>query len=270
MTKNAMLMVDDSGSMHALVRTCLEPEPLVIHSAYDGHSAVSAAVEVGPRLVLLDVDIPGPDGFEVCRRLKADPKTTGAAVMFLTSDTCPLNKSKGMGLGAVDYITKPFQPDKLRARVRFALRTHHRQEKSSLIDGLTGLWNESSLVENLPGHLSSAGRSGNPLACLTVELTPLGRPDEHFGDVAGEELLRAVADIFLNQCRGSEDTVFYRGERRFAALLCGTDRAGAQRVARARSGGRSIGNCGEMATPRQSCDAASDTPTRKLKAEFLC
>lgn len=230
MTKNSMLIVDDSGYLHTLVRTCLEPEPLIIHSVYNGDSALPAAVDLGPRVVLLDVSIPGPDGFEVCRRLKADPQTKNAAVLFLSGDRSPETKSKGLELGAVDYITKPFEPDKLRARVRLALRAQHRQERSALVDHLTGLWNDSYLGEHLAAQLSYAGQSGTRLACITVEIDPLARPDEHFDDVAGEEIVRAVADICERQCRGSADTIYYCGGRKFTAILAGTDRAGAQRV----------------------------------------
>jgi diguanylate cyclase (GGDEF)-like protein len=230
MTKSAMLIVDDSGHLHTLVRSCLEPEPLEIHSAYDGHSAMAAAVEWGPRIVLLDVDIPGPDGFEVCRRLKADPQTTGAAVMFLSADASAQNRSKGLDLGAIDYITKPFEPDKLRARVRTAVRSQHRQQRSGLVDTLTGLWNESYLGEHLAAQLSWAGRSGNLLTCIMAEVEPVGRADERYDDVAGEEILRAVADILISQCRGSDDNVYYCGDGRFAAVLAGTNRVGAESV----------------------------------------
>ncbi|MBC8107160.1 MAG: response regulator [Anaerolineae bacterium] len=226
-----MLIADDSGCLHTLVRTCLEPEPLTIHSAYDGDSAISAAAEIAPMLVLLDVDMPGPDGFEVCRRLKADPQTSDAAVMFLTADASSQNKSRGLDLGAIDYITKPFDPEKLRARVRLAMRTQHWQQRSILVDRLTGLWNQSSMGEQLAAQIAWAGRSGSPIACITADVEALARPDEYFGDVAGEEILRAVADIFQHQCRGCEDTVYYCGARTFAAVLFGTDRTGAQRVA---------------------------------------
>ena len=232
MTKSDLLIVDDSGCMHTLVRTCLEPDPFVIHSVYDGHAALSAAAELEPRLVLLDVGIPGPDGFEVCRRLKADPRTTNAAVMFLTADTSLHDKLKGLRMGAVDYITKPFTPEKLRARVRLAIRVQHRQERSVMIDCLTGLWNQIHLGEHLAAQLSWAARSGSPLACLTADVDPLARPDEHYGDVAGEEIVRVIANIFQSQCRGSDDTVYYCGDWRFAAILAGTNSAGAERVAK--------------------------------------
>jgi diguanylate cyclase (GGDEF)-like protein len=228
---NNMLIVDDSGHLHTLIRKCLEPELLSIHSAYDGASAMSAAVKCDPRLVLLDVNIPGIDGFEVCQRLKADPHTAGAAVMFMTADTSSDRKAKGLELGAIDYLIKPFKPETFRARVRLALRTLHRQEGSDLIDRLTGLWNESYLGADLPAQLSWASRSGSSLACITVKVDPITRADEHYEDVAGEEILRTVADIFQRQCRGCEDTVYYCGGRTFAALLARTNSAGAERVA---------------------------------------
>jgi diguanylate cyclase (GGDEF)-like protein len=226
-----VLMVDDSNPIHALVRLHLEPHALELHSAFSGESGLSMAASVHPSLILLDVNMPQIDGFEVCRRLKANPQTTDSAVLFLTGDTAPYNMSKGLSLGAVDYMIKPLEPAVLRTRVQQALRLQHRKMRSPLIDTLTGLWNESCLKEQLAAHVTWAGREGQPVACIMVNVDTIKQPGESFDDVAGEAILCAVADIFLQQCRGSDDTVYCCGENTFAAVLSQTSRAGAERMA---------------------------------------
>src|SRR3954451_4025140 len=118
-----VLIIDDSEMIHGLVRARLKDEPVELLFAADGVRGLQMAAEHAPDLVLLDVDMPEPDGFEVCRRLKADPATRETPVIFLTGASSTEQKLQGLELGAVDYITKPFDPAELRARVRASLRT---------------------------------------------------------------------------------------------------------------------------------------------------
>src|SRR3954465_5798510 len=120
-----VLIIDDSDSIHALVRARLKDEPVELLNAADGTAGLELARAKMPDLILLDVDMPDPDGFEVCRRLKADAETRDVPVIFLTGASSTERKRQGLELGAVDYITKPFDPAELRARVRASLRTKH-------------------------------------------------------------------------------------------------------------------------------------------------
>ena len=114
--KSSMLIVDDSPYLHKLIRTYLEGESLEIHSVYEGAEAISAVAEIRPNLILLDVDMPIIDRFEVCRRLKANPATEVFPIIFLTAEVSPGTQIKGLDLGAIDYMTKRFKPDELRSR----------------------------------------------------------------------------------------------------------------------------------------------------------
>ena len=80
--KNSILIVDDSPNLHKLIRAYLEEEPIAIHSAYNGSDGITAAGKIRPGLILLDLDMPVLDGFEVCRRLKANPTTRLASHYF--------------------------------------------------------------------------------------------------------------------------------------------------------------------------------------------
>ena len=118
-----VLIIDDAASVHALIRARLTDEPYAIHSAYNTEQGETMLRDFGADLILLDIDLPGEDGLEFCRRLKENPATARVPVMFLTAADATEQKVQGLELGAVDYMTKPFEPAELRARVRASLRT---------------------------------------------------------------------------------------------------------------------------------------------------
>ncbi len=117
-----VLIVDDAVPLHKLISNHLAEESLELHSAFDGETALAMVYSVKPDLVLLDVDLPGINGFEVCRQLKEEKETCGIPVVFLTAAASSEAKVCGFELQATDYITKPFDPSELRVRVRAALR----------------------------------------------------------------------------------------------------------------------------------------------------
>ena len=122
---STVLMIDDSPALHDVLRTCFAKEPLTLHFAPDAAAGLALARQLQPDLILLDVGIPGEDGFEVCKKLKADATTKDIQVIFLTAASSTADKLRGLEIGAIDYITKPFDLAELGARVRSALRTKH-------------------------------------------------------------------------------------------------------------------------------------------------
>jgi diguanylate cyclase (GGDEF)-like protein len=118
-----LLIIDDSPFIHSLVRARLGAEPVKIQSAESGARGIELARAAPPDLILLDVDMPELDGFEVCARLKADAATKNVPIVFLTAASTPEQKLRGLELGATDYIAKPFDPAELKARVRACLRS---------------------------------------------------------------------------------------------------------------------------------------------------
>jgi two-component system cell cycle response regulator len=228
--KSSILIVDDSPNLHKLIRTYLEGEPLSIHSAFDGPAGISAAVHLQPDLILLDVDMPVLDGFEVCRRLKADPATQMLPVIFLTADTSPSNQIKGLDLGAGDYMTKRFKPEELKARIHAALRTKPSMDDAAMVDRQTKLWNRNYLNLHLPAHLSLARRTSRPLTCIMGDIDKLGGINRNHGDPVGDDVLHSVAHILASHGR-TEDMVCHLCNGKFAMLLPGTDRAGGGQLA---------------------------------------
>ncbi|MFP4436699.1 MAG: winged helix-turn-helix domain-containing protein [Chloroflexaceae bacterium] len=119
MESATILVVDDEEPIVDLVASYLIAEGFVVHRAYDGLSALALARSVRPDLVVLDVMLPGIDGVEVCRRLHQD---TTVYVLMLTARTEEVDKLIGLSVGADDYLTKPFSPRELVARVKAILR----------------------------------------------------------------------------------------------------------------------------------------------------
>lgn len=121
----AVLIVDDNPTNLEVLSESLIHEGFEVAVAIDGESALEQVAYYHPKLILLDVMMPGMDGFEVCRRLKKNPKTQSIPVIFMTALSDSENKVQGLSIGAVDYITKPFQHEEVLARVRVHLRLQH-------------------------------------------------------------------------------------------------------------------------------------------------
>ena len=111
-----LLVDDDATNLDALSHT-LDGHGYRLFVTRSGESAIEVARRVHPVLILLDVVMPGIDGYETCRRLKEDPETREAAVIFLSSLDEAKDKVRGLEVGAVDFVSKPFQGDEVRARV---------------------------------------------------------------------------------------------------------------------------------------------------------
>ena len=227
------MVIDDSVLIHSLVRARLEDEPVEMHFAESARDGIAKAASLAPDLILLDVDMPEMDGFEACRRLKADPATSAIPVVFLSGASTAQQKVQGLDLGAVDYVTKPFDPAELRARVRAALRTKYLMDllaKRAMIDGLTGLWNRACFEQRLASEMSLARRSKRPLSCAILDLDHFKRINDTHGHPFGDEVLRGVAQVIQDACRAEDVPCRYGGEE-FVLLLPNTALNGAMAMA---------------------------------------
>jgi len=136
-----VLIVDDDVVAIKMLRNALEAMPVQFHFATRGEEALQLAAEVRPHIILLDAQLPGLDGFEVCRRLKADPQLGDTPVIFVTRADDPLTEALALEAGAVDFIGKPYRPAVLKARVQHALQP--RRPAASEADAAaaqSGLW----------------------------------------------------------------------------------------------------------------------------------
>jgi diguanylate cyclase (GGDEF)-like protein len=218
---NRVLVVDDSEFIHELVRARLREEGLQVEHELTGEAGIRHAIEVRPDLILLDIELPDVDGFEVCRRLKERGETRTIPVIFLTGQSDTKAKVRGLDLGAVDYVTKPFDEVELRARVRAALRTKRLQDllqQQSFLDGLTGLWNRSYLDHRLEGELNIARRYERRLSLLLGDIDHFKRVNDTHGHLFGDYVIQRIAEALSTHARRSDIACRYGGEE-FALLL---------------------------------------------------
>lgn len=120
-----ILIVDDNPANLSVLSECLESYEFEILIAQNGESAIQKANYANPDLIILDIMMPGIDGFETCKRLKEKPKTQNIPIILMTALSDHNNKVKGLKSGAVDYITKPFQQDEVVARINIHLSIHY-------------------------------------------------------------------------------------------------------------------------------------------------
>jgi len=124
-----ILLVDDTPTNLAVLSESIQDQGWTTLFATDGETAIEQAEYAQPDLILLDVMMPGIDGFETCSRLKSNPSTAEVPIIFMTALSDTIDKVKGLKLGAVDYITKPFQQEEVVARVAMQLRLHHMNQQ---------------------------------------------------------------------------------------------------------------------------------------------
>lgn len=122
MARNTLLVIDDERDLVELVRYNLESEGYRVLGAADGESGLSTALREKPDLVIVDLMLPGIDGLEVCRELRRRAQTAGLPILMLTAKSAESDRVVGLELGADDYVTKPFGPRELTARVKALLR----------------------------------------------------------------------------------------------------------------------------------------------------
>ncbi len=120
--RDLVLVADDDRDIVRFLEVNLVIEGIEVVTAHDGRDALAKALELRPNLILLDVMMPGMDGYEVCAKLRADPRGANIPVIMLTAKSLQNDRAVGLNAGADDYVTKPFEPLELVARVADTLR----------------------------------------------------------------------------------------------------------------------------------------------------
>ncbi|HEY1957235.1 MAG TPA: diguanylate cyclase [Polyangiaceae bacterium] len=228
-----VLAIDDSPDVHRLLDVRLRPEGLVLHHALAAEEGLAMAANVRPDLILLDVDMPLVTGFEVCKKLKDNPALSNVPIIFLTGAAEVHTKVQGFDLGAIDYVTKPFEPAELRARVRAALRTkryHDLLAARSNVDALTGIWNRSYFNQRLGDEIAAGRRYGRVLSLVMVDIDSFKSLNDTYGHPFGDLVLQHVGELLHEQLRATDAPCRYGGEE-FGLLLSDTDEAGALKTA---------------------------------------
>jgi DNA-binding response OmpR family regulator len=186
-----ILIVEDDRDTAEMLMAYFEAQGYDVSSVAWGQDAVRQAQQDAlPDLILLDIRLPDMDGYEVCKRLRAHRRTQNVPIIFLTEKRERSDRLSGLELGAVDYITKPFDIQDLRLRVRNSLR---RAKYQTLVHPITGLPNEDLVEERLSLLLTHAN-----WALLTVSVGGLNAFADRYGFVARDDALRALALVMSN------------------------------------------------------------------------
>jgi PleD family two-component response regulator len=127
--KPMIMLVDDFPSTLMVLEKMLKHANYDVRAFSDGKTALGAMKEVKPDLILLDVQMPEMDGYEVCSQLKANPRTSGVPVLFLSAADEPMDKVKAFGCGASDYLTKPYHPAEILSRVGIYMQVQRLQDE---------------------------------------------------------------------------------------------------------------------------------------------
>lgn len=235
-----VLVVDDSLVVRAVVRSRLEEEGYRVVEAVDGIAALDECRQAAPDVVLLDVEMPGIDGREVLRRLKADPGLADIPVVFLTARIGMADVVDGLRSGAHDYLRKPFEPEELVARVAAAAHVKKLQDRlrernadletMSRTDLLTGLYNRRHLSDVLTRQHAIAQRNNLPLGLILLDLDHFKQVNDTYGHAAGDQVLCEVARRMRGQLRTGDVAGRWGGEE-FLVVLPDSDDAGAAQVA---------------------------------------
>lgn len=200
MDKPNILIVEDDLDLSDMVSSYFRVQNYDVQTAAWGGEALKLLDEHSFDLVMLDVRLPDIDGFELCRRLRETRKTADLPVIFLTEKRDRVDKLHGLELGVIDYITKPFDIQELRLRVRNAIQ---RANKPSATHAVTNLPQGDEVEE----RLAKLVNANSEWAVLQLSITSLDNFRERFGFVAADDVLRAAAIILRNAVRefGSED-----------------------------------------------------------------
>ena len=232
--RQRILIVDDMPTNIRILGEALRLE-YAVSVATNGEQALAAlAGDTPPDLVLLDVMMPGMDGFEVCRRLKDDPATRDVPVIFVTSLDEPVDEERGLSLGAVDYIAKPFSVPVVLVRVRNHLELSRKSrmlERLALLDGLTEVANRRGLDEALDREWRRASREKSSLGVIMCDIDHFKAYNDNYGHGAGDGCLRQVAQALSQALSRPGDFLGRYGGEEFLALLPGTGVEAAKEVA---------------------------------------
>ncbi len=232
-----ILVADDSPFSRKLVEVTLSQEKYSVISAETGLQAIELFAKHEPALVIIDWVMPDLNGIELCQRIRLNPQRSYTYIIMLTSVSEKEDIVKGLTAGADDYLTKPFNPEELLARVAVGLRitTLHRDiqaknrqlEKLATTDGLTGLPNRRAIETWAETQVAAAARHEFPLWVAIADLDHLKDVNDSYGHKAGDTVIKRFAEILKTNARRSNVCGRIGGDE-FLMVLTHVDRQGAE------------------------------------------
>ena len=228
--KQSVLVVDDSPENITILGALLRSD-YTVRVATNGEKALKiVASDNPPDLILLDVVMPGIDGYEVCKRIKSDSRTKNIPIIFITAKSTEEDEIKGFEIGAVDYVTKPFSPVVVKARVRTHVELKKYRdflENTAYCDGLTAIANRRRFDEYYELVWNFAVRGSLPLSLIMIDIDHFKLFNDNYGHQAGDECLIKIANMLSTSVKRKTDVVARYGGEEFVCVLPNTGIDGA-------------------------------------------
>ncbi len=236
-----VLVADDDSVSRGMLEFLMHKWGYAVEAVDNGTAAWEALQgENPPRLALLDWMMPGLDGTEICRMIRAQQRTPYTYLLLITARDGRTDIVAGLEAGADDYVTKPYHPPELKARLRVGLRVLELEQElvsarevmrfKASHDALTGLWNRGQILETLEKELARARREGKPLGLLLVDVDHFKAVNDRHGHQTGDNVLRQVGDRLATSVRPYDAVGRYGGEE-FLVLMSSCDTATAREKA---------------------------------------
>lgn len=233
--RGRLLVVDDQPiNIQAIYQIFADSHDVFM--AINGQQALDFCNRTPPDLVLLDVEMSGIDGLEVCRQLKQNADTRSIPVIFVTANSSSDNENACWLAGSVDFVNKPVNPTTLYNRVRAHLTLKFQFDllhNMAFADGLTGVANRRLFDERLEAEWRRCKRSQKPLSLIMIDIDYFKLYNDHYGHQMGDDCLRAVATALKTGISRPYDLLARYGGEEFVCLLPETDSAGALVIANA-------------------------------------
>ncbi|MEO5341564.1 MAG: diguanylate cyclase [Magnetococcus sp. MYC-9] len=257
----AILIVDDERFNLNLLQDLLDPQYDIIAAKNGAQALKRANTTPPPDLILLDIMMPDMDGYQVLEQLRVSETTREIPIIFISAMDDAVSETKGLALGAADYIAKPFSPSVVQARVRTQLRLKESVENErawnrqlsqlnselgeknekllelnkilqdmASIDGLTGIANRRRFDIFLAHEWNKAVRDQTILSLILLDIDFFKPYNDNYGHAAGDDCLKAVARALASAMTRTTDLVARYGGEEFVCVLPGTDEAGMVRV----------------------------------------
>ena len=224
-TRAKILIVDDEPIIMEILSQELSAEHDIL-LASSGKRAIELSQSDLPDLILLDISMPDMDGFEICRRLKRITATMNIPIIFVTAFNSTEDEVKGLEIGAVDYLTKPFNMALVRVRIKNQLQLKKKSdllEQLASLDGLTEIPNRRQFNIMFDSEWRRACRKHYPLSLFMIDIDFFKQFNDHYGHAAGDRCLIAVAQELDRQVQRGGDFVARYGGEEFVVIAPGTD-----------------------------------------------
>lgn len=232
--KQSILIVDDIPTNIKVLGESLKAD-YQVRIATNGYKAVEIAMSKNPPdLILLDIMMPGMSGYEVCEKLKATKQTQNIPIIFITAMDDEKDETKGLQLGAVDYITKPFSLPIVKARVNTHLELKKKRdmlENLSTVDALTGIANRRRFDEYYNAEWKRSMRDSTQLAVIMIDIDFFKLYNDNYGHSEGDTCLKKVSHCLSEIINRPADLLARYGGEEFICILPKTDIAGAVKIA---------------------------------------